>query len=113
VAAAYFALGGRLEFPWLRARVAGLAADSHWQALAKAALRDDLASMQRQLTADALRGAAGKGNAAQAIDDWEQRNRALLGRFRQVLADLRLQGTLDLAMASVAMRELRNISARP
>jgi NAD-specific glutamate dehydrogenase len=29
-----------------------------------------------------------------------------------VLADLRAQGTLDLAMASVAMRELRNISAR-
>ncbi|MGA7986444.1 MAG: NAD-glutamate dehydrogenase, partial [Burkholderiales bacterium] len=72
-----------------------------------------LASMQRQLTADALRGAAGKGNAAQAIDAWEQRNRALLGRFRQVLADLRAQGALDLAMASVAMRELRNISARP
>jgi glutamate dehydrogenase len=112
VAAAYFALGGRLEFPWLRARVAGLAAESHWQALAKAALRDDLASMQRQLTVDALRGAAGKGNAAQAIDDWEQGNRALLERFRQVLADLRAQGTLDLAMASVAMRELRNISAR-
>ncbi|HKI63024.1 MAG TPA: NAD-glutamate dehydrogenase, partial [Burkholderiales bacterium] len=112
VAVAYFALGGRLEFPWLRARVAGLAADSHWQALAKAALRDDLASMQRQLTADALRGAAGEGDAAQVIGAWEESNRPLLERFRQVLADLRAQGTLDLAMASVAMRELRNISAR-
>jgi glutamate dehydrogenase len=112
VAAVYFGLGGRLEFPWLRSRVAGLAADSHWQALAKAALRDDLASMQRHLTADALRSAAGKGDAAQAIGDWESGNHALLERFRQVLADLRSQGTLDLAMASVAMRELRNISAR-
>ena len=112
VAAAYFALGGRLEFPWLRARVAGLAAESHWQALAKAALRDDLASMQRQLTADALHRAAGEGDAAQAIGAWEESNRALLQRFRQVLGDLRAQGTLDLAMASVAMRELRNISVR-
>jgi len=92
--------------------VAGLAADSHWQALAKAALRDDLASMQRHLTADVLRGAAGKGEAAQAIGEWESSNSALLERFRQVLADLRAQGALDLAMASVAMRELRNISAR-
>ena len=112
VAAAYFALGGRLEFPWLRARVAALAADSHWQALAKAALRDDLASMQRNLTADALRGTAGKRDAVQAIGAWEESNRTLLERFRQVLIDLKTQGTLDLAMVSVAMRELRNIAAR-
>jgi glutamate dehydrogenase len=111
-AAAYYALGGRLEFPWLRARVAGLGAESHWQALAKAALRDDLAGMQRQLTADALRAAAGESDAVQAIAAWEEGHHALLERFRQVLADLRAQGTLDLAMASVAMRELRNISAR-
>jgi glutamate dehydrogenase len=112
VAAVYFTLGGQLEFPWLRSRLAGLAADSHWQALAKAALRDDLASMQRHLTADALRAAAGKSDAAHAVSEWENGNRALLERFRQVLADLRAQGALDLAMASVAMRELRNISAR-
>jgi NAD-specific glutamate dehydrogenase len=59
-----------------------------------------------------LRGAAAKGDAARAIDEWESGNHALLERFRQVLADLRTQGTFDLAMASVAMRELRNISAR-
>jgi len=112
VATVYFAIGGRLEFPWLRSRVGAISADSHWQALAKAALRDDLASMQRHLTADALRGAAAKGDAARAIDEWESANHALLERFRQVLADLRTQGTFDLAMASVAMRELRNISAR-
>ena len=112
VAQAYFALGGKLEFAWLRAKFAALPADSHWQALAKAALRDDLAGMQRQLTADALRGAAGKGDAQQAISTWEEANRALLERFRQVHADLRTHKTIDLAMASVAMRELRNIATR-
>jgi glutamate dehydrogenase len=109
VAEAYFALGGRLEFPWLRARIAELPAESHWQTLAKAALRDDLAGMQRQLTADVLRGAAGDPRAALAA--WEEANRPLLERFRQVHADLRAHKTLDLAMASVAMRELRNIAA--
>jgi glutamate dehydrogenase len=112
VARAYFGLGGRLEFPWLRAKVASLPSESHWQALAKAALRDDLASMQRQLTADALRAAAGKGDAQQAITAWEEANRAMLERFRQVHTDLRTHQALDLAMASVAMRELRNIAAR-
>ncbi len=112
VAQAYFALGGRLDFPWLRAKVASLPSESHWQALARAALRDDLASMQRQLTADALRGAEGKIDAQDVIDTWQQTNHALLERFRQVHADLRTHNALDLAMASVAMRELRNISAR-
>lgn len=111
VAQAYFKLGGSLEFPWLRARISGLPSDNHWQALAKAALRDDLAGMQRQLTTDALRG-GGKGDAQQAIAAWEEANRALLERFRQVHADLRTHKALDLAMASVAMRELRNIAAR-
>ena len=92
--------------------MAGLTADSHWQALAKAALRDDLASIQRHLTADALRGAAQGADAAQTIADWERGNQALLEHFRRVLADMGTQGAIDLAMASVAMRELRNISAR-
>jgi glutamate dehydrogenase len=112
VASAYFALGGRLEFPWLRAKVAGLPAASHWQTLAKAALRDDLAGMQRRLTADALRAAGGKGEVQQAIAAWEQGNRTLLERFRQVHADLDAHQNLDLAMISVAMKELRNIAAR-
>jgi glutamate dehydrogenase len=112
VAQAYFALGGRLEFPWLRAKVASLPSASHWQALAKAALRDDLAGMQRQLSADALRGTAGMGDALQAIAAWEEGNRPLLERFRQVHADLRAHKTVDLAMISVAMKELRNIAAR-
>jgi glutamate dehydrogenase len=109
VAEAYFALGGRLEFPWLRARIAELPAESHWQTLAKAALRDDLSGMQRQLAADVLRGAAGDPRAALAA--WEQANRPLLERFRAMHADLRAHKTLDLAMVSVAMRELRNIAA--
>ena len=101
-----------LEFPWLRAKVAGLPSASHWQVLAKAALRDDLAGMQRRLTADALRTAAGQGDARQAIAAWEQGNRPLLERFREVHADLRAHNTLDLAMLSVAMKELRNIAGR-
>ena len=112
VAQAYFALGARLDFPWLRAKVANLPAASHWQALAKAALRDDLAGMQRQLTADALRRVPGDGDAQQAIAAWEQGSRPLLERFRQVHADLRTHNTLDLAMVSVAMKELRNIALR-
>jgi len=108
----YFALGGRLEFPWLRTRIDRLATASHWQALAKAALRDDLASMQRQLTAVALRAAPSERDPARLVALWEAAHKMLLERFGQVLADLRTAEAPDFAMLSVAMRELRNLAAR-
>jgi len=112
VARLYFALGGRLEFPWLRSRIDRLAATSHWHTLAKAALRDDLASMQRQLTAVALRAAPNERDPARLAALWEAAHKNVLERFSQVLADLRTAEAPDLAMLSVAMRELRNLAAR-
>jgi len=112
VARLYFALGGKLEFPWLRARIDQVAASTHWQALAKAALRDDLASMQRQLTAVALRAAPAERDPVRLAALWETAHKVLLERFGQLLADLKSAEAPDLAMLSVAMRELRNLSAR-
>jgi glutamate dehydrogenase len=104
VARVHFTLSGELGFPWLRESIGMLPADDHWQTLAKAALRDDLSGMLRALTADALRSAD--------VSSWKQRNAVPHERFRQVLADLRAAGSPDLAMLSVAMRELRNLGSR-
>src|SRR2546422_7210012 len=112
VARLHFALAGELDFPWLRAHIGMLSADNHWQTLAKAALRDDLASMLRALTADALRTDASPSDPAALISAWKTRHAVLYERFRQVLTDLRAAESPDLAMLSVAMRELRNLSSR-
>jgi glutamate dehydrogenase len=104
VARVHFALSGELDFPWLRSRIGILPAESHWQTLAKAALRDDLAGMLRALTSDALR--------AGDISAWKARNAALHERFRQSLGELRAADSPDLAMLSVALRELRNLASR-
>jgi glutamate dehydrogenase len=111
VARLHFALSGELDFPWIRTRIGALPADSHWHTLAKAALRDDLAGMLRALAADALR-TDGSGDPAAQIAAWKGRNAVLYERFRQVLTDLRASESPDLAMLSVAMRELRNLSSR-
>jgi glutamate dehydrogenase len=112
VARVHFALSGELDFPWLRSSIGMLASDTHWQTLAKAALRDDLASTLRALTADALRADASPSDPATLIAAWKARNSVLYERFRQILADLRAAESPDLAMLSVAMRELRNLSSR-
>jgi len=111
VARLHFALAGELDFPWIRARIGALPAETHWHTLAKAALRDDLASMLRALAAEALR-ADGAADPASQIAAWKARNAVLYERVRQVLGELRAAETPDLAMLSVAMRELRNLSAR-
>jgi glutamate dehydrogenase len=97
----HFALAGELDFPWLRARIGMLPAENHWQMLAKAALRDDLSGMLRALTAEAVRT---------DVSSWKSRNAVLYARFQQILADLRAAEPPDLAMLSVALRELRNLT---
>jgi glutamate dehydrogenase len=110
VARVHFALAGELDFPWLRAVIGRLPTDSHWDTLAKAALRDDLAGMLRLLAADALRAEGDATDAGSLITEWKERNAVLYERFRQLLADLRTAEAPDLAMLSVALRELRNLS---
>jgi glutamate dehydrogenase len=110
VAELHFALAGELDFPWLRAVIGTLPAESHWDTLAKAALRDDLTGMLRAVAADALKKDTGGADPAVLIDRWKKSNAVLYERFRQVLADLRTAESPDLAMLSVALRELRNLS---
>ena len=54
-AAVYFALGARLELHWLRDRIVDLPRETRWEAMARAALRDDVYSEQAGLTAEVLR----------------------------------------------------------
>jgi glutamate dehydrogenase len=102
VASTYFAIGDSLGLARLRAQVAGLPSDGYWQALAKAASSDDLASLQRQLTADALQ--------AGGLEPWQREQAHPLDRARRMLSELAESKSADLAMLSVALRELRNLA---
>jgi glutamate dehydrogenase len=102
VAEAYFALGARLELHWLRDRIIDLPRETRWEAMARAALRDDVYSEQAGLTAEVLRAGAG-------VEQWLAANAGAVERSLQVLADIRSGGNLDLARLSVAVREMRNL----
>jgi glutamate dehydrogenase len=110
VAAVYFALGYRLDLHWLRDQIAKLPAQTHWQTLAQGALRDDLYSEQRELTAEVLKPGTEDRDAEALIDAWLEENRASVARATSILSDLREAETLDIAMLSVALREIRNLS---
>jgi len=53
---------------------------------------------------------ADAGNAAQLLAAWEERNAAALERAQRLLAELKDAKVADLAMLSVALRELRHLA---
>jgi glutamate dehydrogenase len=109
VAELYFALATQLGLPWLRERISALPGDAHWEMLAKGAMLDDLSSLQRTLTADVLSGGGEISEAAKLIAAWQDRNRRGVERAAQLFGELRAAASIDAAMLSVALRELRNL----
>ena len=108
-ASVYFALGEKLDLHWLRDQIAALPRDNRWQALSRAALRDDLYAQLSGLTLDSLRLDAGETTPADRVDTWLERNRIPVARCRQILGDLASAGRTDFTMLSVAMGEIRTL----
>ncbi|HEX7441864.1 MAG TPA: NAD-glutamate dehydrogenase domain-containing protein, partial [Caldimonas sp.] len=108
VSEVHVGIGTRLGLSRLRQQIDELRSDSHWQALAKAALGDDLAGLQRALAQDVLQ--QGPGSTAELLATWETGNATALERAQRLLAELAdAKGGADLSMLSVVLRELRNL----
>ena len=91
-------------------RIGQLAADGHWQGLAKQAMRDDLAALQRTLAGQILAGGSPREAPEALLEAWMQSKGARLARARALLAELRAVPAPDPAMLSVALRELRHLA---
>ena len=109
VSAVYFSLGEELDLHWVRDQIIALPRANRWQALARAALRDDLQAQERILTRDVLRQESKSSDAGSRIAAWMAHNDASVQRCLQVLADLKSGPEADFAMLSVAMREIRGM----
>jgi glutamate dehydrogenase len=101
-AAAYWALFEHLDVTWLWNAIGGLPRIDRWQTHARAAVRDDLLSALADLAGDVV---AHGGSAEQ----WARVNEQAIGRAREVFAEIRRGGVLDLTTLSVALRQLRNL----
>jgi glutamate dehydrogenase len=101
VAALHFLIGGNLNLHWLRDQIVALPRNNRWQAMARAALRDDLFALHAELTTDVLR--------AGGMDVWMRANRHAAERAQEILSEIRSGGTFDLTTLPVAMREVRNL----
>ena len=75
--------------------------DNRWEAMARAALRDDLFSVHAELTTEILR--------CGDIESWEAANAPTVQRTQEILNEIRSGGTFDLTTLPVALREVRNL----
>ncbi len=113
VGQAYFAIGARFGFDWLRRAAGLLPADTAWDKLAVTAIIDDLFGHQSELTSRVLtvagNGAADGAVPTEVIDSWAEARRPLVNRTEQLLAELKSTGTPDFAMLAVANRQLKSM----
>ncbi len=109
VGRAYFAVGERFGFDWLRRAAAGLPTDNAWSKLAVSAIVDDLESHQTALASRILSGAADGLAPERLIEDWAETRRPQVTRAEQLLAELQSIAAPDLAMLAVATQQLKSL----
>ena len=102
-------LGSRLGLDWLRDRILELPRADRWQALARAALRDDLYGLHRALTRDALVSGGPEVDSEDSIEAWRAGNEPAIERALTVLADVKASGSYDTTTLPVVLRELKSL----
>ena len=115
VAATWFTISERYGIDALLTSISLLERTDRWQALARAALRDDLYSALRDLTAAVhahAAEAAGAGeswDAAAAVAAWEEAHGPAVRRARTTMQEIEASDRADLASLSVGLRVLRTV----
>ncbi|MEU4571786.1 NAD-glutamate dehydrogenase [Nonomuraea sp. NPDC023979] len=109
VAEVYWDLADRLQLARLRERVIALPRDNRWNAMARAALRDDLYAAHASLTRDVLAHSTPGLPPEERLARWSEANSAAVGRSRQTLSEIWESDNFDLATLSVALRAIRTL----
>ncbi|MGE3623804.1 MAG: NAD-glutamate dehydrogenase [Bdellovibrionales bacterium] len=99
----FFGLGQRLGLDWLIERARSFVAETPWQREAVAVIIEDLSASQRDLTGHVVgRGKKGSGDLA----GWLAQNAQRIEHYNNLLAEWRNVGAVDIAMLTLASRQL-------
>lgn len=114
VARVYYAVFAEFGVDNLLERISSLPRRDRWQALARAALRDDLYSTTADMTIAVMNATAGSAalGAKARIHEWAEQNSEQLGRARSMFQEVNKLEKDDMASLSVALRLLRSIVRR-
>ena len=112
VASVYYTLYNRYGVDSLLERITALPRNDRWQALARAALRDDLYATTADMTSNVLDRTEKGASTMARIEAWEAQNAEQLERAVRMFAEVNELEQDDMASLSVALRLLRSIVRR-
>jgi glutamate dehydrogenase len=104
----FFAAGDRFGLSWLRAATARLPRETPWQAASVQALAEDIQTQQSELAFSLLHSGQREAGLSEA---WVAPRRTSIERLDRIFSEMRSQPAIDLAMLTVASRELRGLLA--
>jgi glutamate dehydrogenase len=115
----YYAVFQRIGAANLLLSITDLPRQSRWEALARAALRDDVYSAVADMTVSVMETTAGRAgadagpsDAVERIVEWERGHQEQLGRIKDTFAEVTRPGQVDIASISVALKLLRTLVRR-
>jgi glutamate dehydrogenase len=104
VARVYFGIGARFSLDRLRSAGTNISAETPWQKSALATLIDDLFNYQSTLAARVITETNGAGDP---VETWLAARPRVVERVDQTMHDMKAAAAVDLAMLTVASRQLR------
>ncbi len=109
VAKTYFELGRALSLDWILEQIETLEVEGRWQAIARGSLRENLYSLQRQLTAQLLTRRS-KASPQELVDRWLSSVSDQVSHLQKLVAEMRSSGSMDFPTLSVALQEIRKLT---
>ncbi|MFT6914619.1 MAG: glutamate dehydrogenase [Motiliproteus sp.] len=109
-AQAYYALDALLQLPWLRQQVSQLPETDLWQRKARAALANELDKLLAAATGRLLADTQADAELEVRLQQWQRLNEITLNRCQKTLLEIRSATELNLAMLSVAVREISSLT---
>jgi glutamate dehydrogenase len=110
VADTYYALMGSLRIDGLLTAVSELPRNDRWHSLARLAIRDDIYGSLRSLTFDVLAVGEEDESGEEKIAEWEHMHGSRVERARRTLTQIYQEDERDLAILSVAARQIRGMT---
>ncbi|MDA7746774.1 NAD-glutamate dehydrogenase [Psychromonas sp.] len=105
----YFFAEDELKFANIAAQLNLLPVDTHWQTLAREAMRDDLEWQQKRI-ARAILLTIKDEDVPKAYLDWESQHQSLVARWHKMCDALSAVSVPEFSMCQVALRELLDLS---
>ncbi len=108
IAQAYFMLGDKIGFDWLRSEADLVESSDHWDRLAVNSVVADLLDQQKNLTSNALSNLKG-GDSMKAAEKWLKTAESSTNRIQKLIHDFQTTGRINVTKLGFAARQIRNV----